>query len=116
MDKTTHRALLLCILVLIATALRAQTPMGQEFQANEHTADLQEDPVVAVSNAGDFALAWSDLRDSIFGGVPGKVHFTVSRFYAAQGLPLTAELYPLGREGNNYVDSPVALVTASGGG
>ena len=37
-------------------------PQGSEFQVNTYTSDNQENPSVAMDSAGDFVVAWGELR------------------------------------------------------
>jgi hypothetical protein len=84
--------------------------MGLEFRVNQHAAGYQGHLVSpAVTAAGDFAIAWADSRDALWGGFPLKVAFTILRFYDAQGRPRTGEIYAGTREGNDTSNFPIWL-------
>ena len=64
------------------------TPRGGEFRVNDVTVDNQRGPVVAMDNAGNFAVAWSTQSASD----PTANHAVFARVFNADGSPRTGDL------------------------
>jgi hypothetical protein len=64
------------------------TPLGQQFQVNEHTTGIQSTPAIAVAADGDFVIAWRSQGS--FGSDTSSWSIQARR-YAAGGMPLDGE-------------------------
>jgi hypothetical protein len=63
------------------------TPSGGEFRVNAATADNQVGPVVAMDNAGDFAVAWSTRVSAVGGNL-----VVYAREFNADGTARTGDI------------------------
>jgi hypothetical protein len=61
------------------------TPVGAEFQVNTHTAEVQDDPALAMDGNGGFAVGWRSLLQD------GDLDGLFARRYASSGAPLAGE-------------------------
>jgi hypothetical protein len=102
------RALALLLGLLVPGLGWAQTPLGAEFQVNQNVELTQQNPQIAVTAPGTFAIGWLDSRGDTFPFTP----FAVARFYDAQGRPFGDEIHLNQREFGSF---PWLLAAPHGG-
>ncbi len=85
----------------------AGTPQGDEFQVNTYWQDDQQLPSVAMSDTGDFVIAWrSEGQDGEYGGV-------FAQRYNSAGTPLGNE-FQVNTYWQDWQDEPCVAMDDSG--
>jgi hypothetical protein len=82
--------------------------LGTEFRVNTATEDDQEDPAVAMNDAGDFVITWSSKNQD------GNDWSVFGQRYSAAGVPEGAEFGINTRRSMAQKDPAVAMDNAGG--
>jgi hypothetical protein len=99
--------LLAWVLAALPSVVRAQLPVGSEFQVNTYTTNVQWNSWVASDADGNFVVVWaSDVQDGSWNGIFGQ------RFSAA-GIALGAE-FPINVHTTGNQIDPVVASDADG--